>query len=37
MGADLAEDVFGGLDAMLKLSWPSEGTKVICTPCMYKG
>ena len=29
VGGDGAEDVFGGLDAMLKLSWPTEGTKVL--------
>lgn len=28
VGGDTAEDVFGGLDAVLKLSWPREGTKV---------
>ena len=28
VGGDTAEDVFGGLDAMLKLSWPNVGTKV---------
>ena len=30
VGGDAAEDVFGGLDAMLKLSWPTTGTKVPC-------
>ena len=30
IGGDIPEDVFGGLDAMLKLSWPTTGTKVIC-------
>ena len=28
VGGDIAEDVFGGLDAMLRLSWPEVGTKV---------
>lgn len=28
VGGDTAEDVFGGLDAVLKLKWPSDGTKV---------
>ena len=28
VGGDTAEDVFGGLDAMLKLNWPTIGTKV---------
>ena len=28
VGGDEAEDVFGGLDAVLKLSWPHHGTKV---------
>ena len=28
VGGDTAEDVFGGLDAMLKLNWPAIGTKV---------
>ena len=28
VGGDTAEDVFGGLDAMLKLTWPTSGTKV---------
>ena len=28
VGGDTAEDVFGGLDAILKLSWPKHGTKV---------
>jgi hypothetical protein len=28
VGGDMAEDVFGGLDAMLKLNWPAIGTKV---------
>ena len=27
-GQDEAEDVFGGLDAMLKLNWQKVGTKV---------
>ena len=27
-GGDDAEDVFGGLDAMLKLNWQKVGTKV---------
>ena len=27
-GRDMAEDVFGGLNAALKLSWPAGGTKV---------
>ena len=33
VGGDTAEDVFGGLDAVLKLSWPTDGTKVdlLCT------
>ena len=39
-GGDLAEDVFGGLDAMLKLNWPTRGTKVwsktICVPIVAK-
>ena len=29
VGGDAAEDVFGGLDALLKLSWPTNGTKVL--------
>ena len=28
VGGDAAEDVFGGLDAVLKLNWPTTGTKV---------
>ena len=32
-GKDTAEDVFGGLNAALKLSWPAGGTKV----CYQKG
>ena len=28
VGGDTAEDVFGGLDAMLKLSWKTVNTKV---------
>ena len=28
VGMDTAEDVFGGLAAVLKLSWPKDGTKV---------
>ena len=28
VGRDGAEDVFGGLDAVLKLNWPKVGTKV---------
>ena len=29
VGGDQAEDVFGGLDAVLNLSWPAYGTKVL--------
>ena len=29
VGGDKAEDVFGGLDGMLKLKWPIIGTKVL--------
>ena len=29
VGGDRAEDVFGGLDAMLQLNWPPIGTKVL--------
>ena len=27
-GGDTAEDVFGGLEAVLQLTWPTNGTKV---------
>ena len=33
VGGDTAEDVFGGLDAVLKLSWPKDGTKVQNQEC----
>ena len=28
VGGDIPEDVFGGLDAVLRLNWPAIGTKV---------
>ena len=37
VGDDTAEDVFGGLDAMLKLSWPPTGTKVFCNNYTNEG